>query len=105
MQKKSTSQENTTPRITPTQGWRVKAVTLKENYAFDVEFNDGTMGTVDMSTLIFSDTAGVFSSLRDQSLFQKISIQHGAVTWPGDIDLAPDEMHTQIQKNGFWCID
>jgi hypothetical protein len=28
----------------------------------------------------------------------------GAVTWPGEIDLAPDAMHDEIKKNGKWVL-
>jgi hypothetical protein len=29
-----------------------------------------------------------------------VYIDHGAVAWPGEIDLAPDAMYEQIAKQG-----
>ena len=31
-------------------------------------------------------------------------VEHGAVTWPGELDLAPDAMYREIKKNGFWKL-
>jgi hypothetical protein len=28
----------------------------------------------------------------------------GVVTWPGELDLAPDAMHDELQKNGGWLL-
>jgi hypothetical protein len=70
-----------------------------------VRFKDGLEGTVDMSSLIFGDRAGVFSILRDQELFNQLTVEYGAVTWPGGLDLAPDAMHAAIKQHGEWVID
>ena len=43
-------------------------------------------------------SAGVFAGLSDPSLFKQVFIEHGAVTWPGEIDLAPDAMYAGIKK-------
>jgi hypothetical protein len=33
----------------------------------------------------------VFDGIRsDPVLFRKVSVEHGTVTWPGDVDLCPD---------------
>jgi hypothetical protein len=29
----------------------------------------------------------------------------GAVSWPGDLDLAPDAMHAAIKEHGTWILD
>jgi len=55
-----------------------------------------------MSALVRSPTAGVFVRLADPSLFAQVFVEHGAVTWPGEIDLAPDAMHAEIKKEGKW---
>jgi hypothetical protein len=31
-------------------------------------------------------------------------VDHGAVAWPGDIDLAPDAMYAEIKRNGAWVL-
>ncbi|NJC88536.1 MAG: DUF2442 domain-containing protein [Desulfuromonas sp.] len=63
-----------------------------------VRFNDGLEGTVAMADLIHSARAGVFAVLRDEALFARVSLHYGAVTWPGDLDLAPDAMHEGIRR-------
>jgi hypothetical protein len=63
---------------------------------------DGLKGIVDLRDLVDSPQAGVFASLRDRALFEQVCLQHGAVTWPGEIDLAPDAMHEAIQARGEW---
>lgn len=42
--------------------------------------------------------AGVFAAPDDPSLFCQVFIEHGTVTWPGEIDLAPDAMCAEIQR-------
>jgi hypothetical protein len=44
---------------------------------------------------------GVRAALRDTQFFKRVYIDGGAVTWPGDIDLAPDAMHAQIARDGL----
>jgi hypothetical protein len=63
---------------------------------------DGTEGIVDLANLIFGENAGVFESLREPAFFARISIEMGVVTWPGEIDLAPDAMYEEIKKHGEW---
>jgi hypothetical protein len=70
-----------------------------------VRFVDGTAGEVDLSKLIHSPHAGVFAALRDPTLFAKIFVHYGAVTWPGELDLAPDAMHTELKAHGLWVIE
>ena len=47
---------------------------------------------------------GVFPPLQDLHFFKKIYIEDGAVTWPGEIDLAPDAMYDALQANGEWVL-
>jgi len=69
-----------------------------------VRFLDGTSGEVFLKRLVFSEHAGVFAVLRDVELFRQVGLEYGAVTWPGDIDLAPDAMYEEIKHNGKWNI-
>ncbi|RPI04004.1 MAG: DUF2442 domain-containing protein, partial [Zetaproteobacteria bacterium] len=36
--------------------------------------------------------------------FSQVFVAHGAVTWPGEIDLAPDAMYAEIKKLGRWVL-
>jgi hypothetical protein len=69
-----------------------------------VRFNDGTVGIVDMAGFINSEAAGVFAALRDENLFRQAGVAMGAVTWPGELDLAPDAMHRKIKEEGKWVV-
>jgi hypothetical protein len=69
-----------------------------------VRFNDGVEGTVDLGGLVHSASAGVFAALRDENLFRQARIELGVVTWPGNLDLAPDAMHRAIRELGTWIV-
>nr|WP_143002361.1 DUF2442 domain-containing protein [Nitrosospira sp. Nl5] len=49
-------------------------------------------------------TPGVFAALADPEIFAQAHVELGAVTWPGELDLAPDAMHDEIEKNGVWKL-
>ena len=93
-----------TPEIRPSMPWRVREVAALDDYRLFVRFADGTSGTVDMSALIASPNAGVFERLNDRGLFAAVYIEHGAVVWPGELDLAPDAMQAAIKRHGEWKI-
>lgn len=65
---------------------------------------DGTKGYVDLSARVASNSAGVFSALKDESFFLQVYVDYGAVTWPGDTDLAPDAMYDSIKAQGEWTL-
>jgi hypothetical protein len=92
------------PPINPRADWRVADVQALPGYRLRVRFNDATEGEVDMSRLIQAPHAGVFAALRDETLFRKVHVAFGAVTWPGDLDLAPDAMYQAIRKRGEWIL-
>ena len=43
-------------------------------------------------------------ALKNPTLFNQVFIEHGAVTWPGDLDLAPDAMYAAIKADGEWVL-
>jgi hypothetical protein len=57
-----------------------------------------------MSRMVHSPKAGVFAKLADPSLFAQVTLDYGAVAWPGDLDLAPDAMHAAIQEHREWAL-
>jgi hypothetical protein len=93
-----------TPAIQPTAPWRVREVTALPSARLFVRFVDGLTGVVDHSALIASPEAGVFARLRDRSLFEQVTVEMGAVVWPGELDLAPDAMHDAIKQHGEWKV-
>ncbi|WP_371128725.1 hypothetical protein [Nitrosospira sp. Nl5] len=42
--------------------------------------------------------------MADPEIFAQAHVELGAVTWPGELDLAPDAMHDEIEKNGVWKL-
>ncbi len=94
----------TYPPIRPRAPWRVAAVEALPGWRLRVRHNDGVSGTVDLSALVHSPGAGVFATLRDEAVFGQVFLDLGAVTWPGEIDLAPDAMHDEIAAKGEWVL-
>lgn len=77
--------------------WRVSEVRVIEDRAIWVRFNDGLEGVVRFPPDFFQ---GVFSHLSAPEKFREVSMVGGAVTWPGELDLAPDAMHEEIKRRG-----
>jgi hypothetical protein len=40
----------------------------------------------------------------ERDIFAQVYVELAAVTWPGELDLAPDAIHDEIQKNGIWML-
>lgn len=81
--------------------WTVVAVEPQPPLALAVRFADGTEGTVRFEP---SHLTGVFAPLRDPKVFEQVRIDGGAVSWPGEIDLAPDAMYSEIRQSGEWIL-
>jgi hypothetical protein len=94
-----------TPALRPAAPWRLIAVEALSGFQLRVRFNDGTEGTVELERFLNSGSAGVLAALRDENLFRQARIELGAVTWPGDLDLAPDAMHRAIKEHGTWIVE
>lgn len=104
MREQASHFQNPTPPVILTAPWRVHEVQVLSGYRLKVRFLDGVEGIVDMSRLVMDAQAGVFAVLRDPRLFGQVYLDYGAVTWPGEIDLAPDAMHDEIKQNGKWVL-
>jgi hypothetical protein len=109
MQPDASTQENRTaeliPPVRPCAPWRVAEVEALPGFRLRVRFNDGAAGFVEMGHFIKSDAAGVFAPLRDERVFRQVKVSLGAVSWPGDLDLAPDAMHRAIKEQGTWTLE
>ena len=73
--------------------WDVVEVKPEPDHSLFVRFKDGLAGHVRLRR---EDLTGVLAPLLDAQFFEQVFIDHGAVAWPGEIDLAPDAMHSQI---------
>ena len=81
--------------------WNVVEVKAGPGRKLQVRFADGTSGMVRFDDGFFT---GVFEALKDDALFRRAYVEHGAVTWPGELDLAPDAMYDEIKRNGEWVL-
>jgi len=79
-------------------------MTPLDNYCLSVRFMDGLKGLADLSKLVCEQNPGVFVVLRDVHFFRQVYVDCGAVTWPGNLDLAPDAMYEAIKKTGKYIL-
>ena len=63
-------------------------------YKLKVTCSDGATGIFDMSKYI---DRGMFKPLRDINLFNRVRIEAGAPTWPGNIDIAPERVRSDMK--------
>ena len=97
------TQTDRTSGISYTTPWNVTAVRSLADSRLEVKFADGTQGIVDMTQFLTRE-CGVFKPLRELSLFNQVYVDNGAVTWPGELDLAPDRMHEELSKAGVYVV-
>ena len=101
MRNETDAKEDSAARVSAVP-WRVVEVRALPGHSLWVVFADGTSGRVDVSKLIFGTVPGVFEALRDPGVFEQVGVMFGAVTWPGELDLAPDAMYDALKANGSW---
>lgn len=75
---------------------QIVEVQLRGGHRLFLRFNDGSEGVVDVSDVIPFD--GVFSDLRDQATFDRVSVdtQWGTICWPNNLDLAPEPLYERV---------
>lgn len=76
-------------------------VRLETHLTLSVCFADGISGKVHF---LPSHLTGVFTPLKEADFFNKVFLNDGVVSWPGEIDLAPDAMHDEIKRYGEWVL-
>jgi len=69
---------------------------------FSVRFSDGIEGRVRFRD---SHLHGVFEPLKDARFFARMTVTDGFVSWPDEIDLAPDAMYDAIRRDGEWILE
>jgi hypothetical protein len=82
--------------------WSIVHFTLLPDYKIEVSFADGTSGIADLAPRLSQGPLGDgFDLLCDENLFSLAFLKHGALAWPGGIDLAPDAMYQRIRATGM----
>lgn len=104
MRKITNTQQNRAAGVTVDVPWRVSRVDALPFFRLYVQFEDDTDGIVDMAKFLERD-CGVFKVLRNVELFNAVHVEHGAVTWPDELDLAPDRMHDELQKSDCYVMN
>lgn len=94
------------PSPNPKSPWRVRTVKVLEGASLEVEFLDGTSGSVHLEEFLARPqvTGSVFEPLRDPREFRSVTVVLGAVQWPCGADLAPDAMYEAIRQHGRWVL-
>jgi Protein of unknown function (DUF2442) len=81
--------------------WSITQFKVLPNHKIEVTFADGTVGIADLAPRLSQGSLGDgFDPLCNEEIFSKVYLEHGALTWPGGIDLAPDAMHARIRASG-----
>jgi hypothetical protein len=72
-----------------------------EHLKLRVQFEDGLSGVIRIEP---AHLYGVFEALKDPAVFFQAHCEQGFVSWPGEIDLAPDAMYQAIRDKGEWVL-
>lgn len=73
---------------------RVEKVIPNDDYTLVLYFTNGDVRKFDVSPLL---DQGVFSQLKDISIFKQAHVTYGTVEWPGEIDICPDTLYEDGQ--------
>ncbi len=69
---------------------RIRSVTVLPVRSLRLTLTDGSIVERDVQDLLWGP---VFDRLRsDDALFRRARARHGTVTWPGNLDLAPETL-------------
>jgi hypothetical protein len=81
--------------------WSIIQFKILPSYRIEVSFADGTSGIADLAPRLSEGPLGDgFDPLCDEKMFSQAFLEHGALTWPGGIDLAPDAIYQRIRAAG-----
>jgi hypothetical protein len=79
----------------------VTAAIHKGGYLIEIEFDDGSRGTVDFSKYL--TRGGVFERFRDPVYFAtfRVDEEAGTLIWGDDVDIAPETLYAQATGKGL----
>ncbi len=71
---------------------QIKVIAVKplDDYQLEITFDTGEIKIFDCKYLL---SQGVFQQLKKNNLFKFARVEYGTVTWPNDIDIAPDTLY------------
>jgi hypothetical protein len=72
--------------------WDIINLEYLGGYRLRLTFLSGEMGDVDLSKYVSYN--GVFSRFADLDYFRQVDIDSGVLTWPNDVDIAPETIYS-----------
>jgi hypothetical protein len=75
--------------------WVLEAKALPK-YRLHLRFSDGSAGTVDLESFVFSDARPIVIALRDPTAFAAVRVDGDTVVWANGFDLAPEFLHERL---------
>ena len=73
----------------------VTHVRALDGYRLWLQFEDGASGVFDVSPYL---EKGVFTALREKSVFNSVFVEGGTAAWPGGIDIAPERLYSDMVR-------
>ncbi len=74
---------------------RVSNVVPLSNYRLKLQFTSGEMGIFSVTPYL---NKGLFSELKDLSIFNAVRAFNGTVVWPNELDFDPDTLYLESVK-------
>ncbi len=71
---------------------RPVSVSIGENYALNVTFNNGEIRRFDVSPYLVYPA---FEALKSRSLFVQARVAHNTVVWNEEVDIAPESVYLE----------
>ena len=59
----------------------------------ELRFNDGRIGVVDARSLVDGAPGTVFTPLKDEAFVRQFGLEHGTLSWPGELDVASEYLY------------
>ena len=76
---------------------RLIAVQHEAEFKLRLRYDDGTEGTVDLSSEIRK--GGVFAALEDPAVFSSVRIgEFGQIEWPNGVDICSNALYLRLTK-------
>lgn len=68
----------------------VKRVHARDDYQLELEFDTGETRIFDARPYL---EKGVFTRLKDPTIFKQAFVAYDTVCWPGNLDIAPETLY------------
>lgn len=72
---------------------KVKAVQHIKDYKLKVTFSNGQVRTIDLAAFLKSAINPMTSQFRNIAKFQQVKVEHGHLTWNGEMDLPAETLY------------